>query len=96
MPAKSARSDQKNDQKFENLDNYQLVTTEAVLFPTGKSNLTREAKEQLDQAVDQIKGNKNYVVEVRGFTDKTGSPQVQPRAEPETSRRSGPLPDHAA
>lgn len=61
------------DQKFNNLDNYQLVTTEAVLFPTNRSTLSREAKEQLDQAVSNIKGNKNYVVEVRGFTDKTGN-----------------------
>jgi outer membrane protein OmpA-like peptidoglycan-associated protein len=60
------------DQKFNYLDNYQLVTTEAVLFPTNKATLSREAKEQLDQAVGNIKGNKNYVVEVRGFTDKTG------------------------
>jgi outer membrane protein OmpA-like peptidoglycan-associated protein len=67
--------DQKNDQKFANLDNYQLVSTEAVLFPLGKSTLTKDAKQQLDQMVDQIKGNKNYVVEVRGFTDKTGSVQ---------------------
>ena len=65
----------KEDQKFENLDNYQLVTTEAVLFALGKSSLTKDAKEQLDQMVEQIKGNKNYIVEVRGFTDKTGSAQ---------------------
>lgn len=61
------------DQKFQNIDNYQLVTTEAVLFPTNRATLTREAKEQLDTAVGTIKGNKNYVVEIRGFTDKTGS-----------------------
>jgi outer membrane protein OmpA-like peptidoglycan-associated protein len=68
--------DQKNDQKFANLDNYQLVTTEAVLFPLGKSALTRDSKQQLDQMVEQLKGNKNYVVEVRGFTDRTGSAQA--------------------
>lgn len=67
--------DQKNDQKFANLDNYQLVTTEAVLFPLGKSALTVDAKEKLDQTAEQLKANKNYVVEVRGFTDKTGSAQ---------------------
>lgn len=67
--------DQKNDQKFANLDNYQLVSTEAVLFPLNKSTLTKDAKQQLDQMVDQIKGNKNYILEVRGFTDKTGSVQ---------------------
>lgn len=57
----------------ENIDNYQLVTTEAVLFPVNKSNLTTEGKAQLDQAVAQIKNNKNFVLEIRGFTDRTGS-----------------------
>jgi outer membrane protein OmpA-like peptidoglycan-associated protein len=68
--------EQRTDQRFSNLDNYQLVTTEAVLFPLGKSNLTRDAKAQLDQIVDQLKNNKNYVVEVLGYTDKTGSAQT--------------------
>jgi len=56
-----------------NIDNYQLVTTEAVLFPLGKATLTKEAKEQLDQAVSNIQNNKNYLLEIEGFTDRTGS-----------------------
>ena len=56
-----------------NIDNYQLVTTEAVLFPLGKATLTKDAKAQLDQAVAQIQNNKNYLLEIEGFTDKTGS-----------------------
>jgi OOP family OmpA-OmpF porin len=55
-----------------NIDNYQLVTTEAVLFPFGKATLTNDAKQQLDQAVSQIQSNKNYLLEIEGFTDKTG------------------------
>jgi outer membrane protein OmpA-like peptidoglycan-associated protein len=57
----------------ENFDNYKLVTTEKVLFPFGKSILTKEAKAQLDAAVGNITTAKNYVLEVQGFTDKTGS-----------------------
>lgn len=57
----------------ENFDNYKLVTTEKVLFPFGKSNLTKDAKAQLDSAVGGITSAKNYVLEVQGFTDKTGS-----------------------
>jgi outer membrane protein OmpA-like peptidoglycan-associated protein len=57
----------------ENFDNYKLVTTEKVLFPFGKSNLTKDAKAQLDAAVSSITSAKNYVLEVQGFTDKTGS-----------------------
>ena len=57
----------------ENFDNYKLVTTEKVLFPFGKSILTKDAKTQLDAAVGNITSAKNYVLEVQGFTDKTGS-----------------------
>lgn len=59
-----------------NIDNYQLVTTEAVLFPFNKATLTKDAKAQLDQAVSQIQNNKNFILEVEGFTDKSGSHQV--------------------
>src|SRR6266404_3392187 len=50
----------------ENFDNYKLVTTEKVLFPFGKSTLTKEAKTQLDAAVGNITTAKNYVMEVQG------------------------------
>lgn len=56
-----------------NIDNYQLVSTEAILFPVNKATLTKDAKEQLDQAVANITNNKNFVLEIQGFTDKTGS-----------------------
>jgi outer membrane protein OmpA-like peptidoglycan-associated protein len=61
---------------MENIDNYQLVTTETVLFPLGKHQLTREGKEKLDQAVGNIKNAGNYVLEVEGFTDPTGSKET--------------------
>jgi len=60
----------------ENFDNYKLVTTKAVLFPVGKSILTKDAKADLDAAVTNIQGAKNFVLEVQGFTDKTGNPQM--------------------
>jgi outer membrane protein OmpA-like peptidoglycan-associated protein len=57
----------------ENIDNYKMVSTEAILFGLNKHNLTDEAKAQLDAAVEKIRGSKNYVLEIQGFTDKTGS-----------------------
>jgi len=57
----------------ENFDNYKLVTTEKVLFPFGKATLTKDAKAALDASVNNISSAKNYVLEVQGFTDKTGS-----------------------
>jgi len=57
----------------ENMDNYKLVTTEAVLFPVNRYTLSNDAKQVLDNAVAQLQNSKNYILEVQGFTDKTGS-----------------------
>ena len=60
----------------ENIDNYKLISTENVLFKVNRHVLTKEAKAQLDAAVEKIRGAKNYVLEIQGFTDKTGGPQM--------------------
>jgi outer membrane protein OmpA-like peptidoglycan-associated protein len=52
---------------------YKLVTSEKVHFGVNKYKLSKETKEQLDNAVAQIQNSKNYVLEIQGFTDKTGS-----------------------
>jgi outer membrane protein OmpA-like peptidoglycan-associated protein len=57
----------------ENIDNYKLVTSENVLFGLNRYRLTKTTKEQLDNAVAQIQNSKNYVLEIQGFADKTGS-----------------------
>jgi OOP family OmpA-OmpF porin len=57
----------------ENIDNYKMVTAENILFGLGKHQLTKDAQAQLDQAVDQLQGSKNFVLEIQGFTDATGS-----------------------
>jgi len=57
----------------ENLDNYQLVSTERVFFRVNRYELTKEEREKLDQAVSQIANSRNYVIEIEGFTDRTGS-----------------------
>jgi OmpA-OmpF porin, OOP family len=57
----------------ENIDNYKMVTTESILFGLNKYTLTKDAKAQLDAAVNNIKGAKNYVLEIQGFTDRTGT-----------------------
>jgi outer membrane protein OmpA-like peptidoglycan-associated protein len=61
------------DQKFGNLDNYKLVNTEKVYFKLNRANLDQESKDKLDQAVQSVQNMKGYVIEVEGFTDKTGS-----------------------
>jgi len=60
------------DQTVQNLDNYKLVETDKVMFKLGKSNLTKDAKEELDAAVQKLGGLKTFVIEVEGYTDRSG------------------------
>jgi len=60
------------DSTINNLDNYRLVDTQKVYFRFGKSELTDEGKQQLDQAISQLGNVKSYVIEIEGFTDRTG------------------------
>lgn len=57
----------------ENMDNYKLVANESVLFNLNQSTLTDEARQTLDSAVTNLKTARNYIIEVQGFTDTTGS-----------------------
>lgn len=59
----------------ENIDNYKMVNSQNVLFGLNRANLTDEGKQALDTAVGQISNTKNYVLEIQGFTDSTGSVQ---------------------
>lgn len=65
--------EQKLGQRIENLDNYKLLTTEKIYFRVNRSELTKDEKAKLDQAIQNIQNMKNYVIEVAGYTDKTGS-----------------------
>lgn len=57
---------------IDNLDNYHLVTTEKVYFRFNHSDLSKEDQQKLDNLADTLGKMKNYVVEVEGYTDKTG------------------------
>lgn len=59
-------------QKVENIDNYRLVATKAVQFGFNRHELSDEAKAALDEATAGLQDRKNYVIEIRGFTDGTG------------------------
>lgn len=56
-----------------NIDNYKPAQHATVLFAFNKSNLTDTDKQDLDQLVQAVKPMKHYVIQVRGFTDTTGS-----------------------
>ena len=55
------------------MNKYQMAKTETVLFGLDKSNLTTDAKQQLEDLAKQASSTDRYVIEIQGFTDKTGS-----------------------
>jgi len=55
-----------------NLDNYRVVTEAAVHFGFDKDNLTKKAKEALDQLAQSIPNTKGYIIAVEGNADATG------------------------
>lgn len=50
-----------------------MAGTETVLFPVNQYVLNKEAKETLDSFASQLQGKERFVLEVQGYTDKTGS-----------------------
>jgi OOP family OmpA-OmpF porin len=56
-----------------NLDNYRPVVETAVLFGFNKDNLTKEAKEAIDQLATSVATTKGYIITVEGATDSVGS-----------------------
>lgn len=46
---------------------------ETVLFAVNGSTLTKDAKASLDSFAGKVSGKDRFVIEVQGFTDKTGS-----------------------
>ena len=49
------------------------VALAVALFPTGQSRLPAEARDRLDQLVDEVKGSPDATVHIRGHADATGS-----------------------
>lgn len=58
--------------RIENLDTYKPASTETILFDFNRADLSDEAKAQLDQFARSLADRKHYVIEIQGFTDRTG------------------------
>jgi outer membrane protein OmpA-like peptidoglycan-associated protein len=79
--AASKKSDQVRDQlrselndRIADLDDYKAANSATVLFKVNSSQLSDEAKQQLDQMTSgSISSAKRYFIAIQGFTDKTGS-----------------------
>jgi OmpA-OmpF porin, OOP family len=54
--------------------NYQLVDKADVMFAFNQSSLSNDTKSALDQLAQKVQGVPGAVVEIAGFTDKTGTP----------------------
>jgi outer membrane protein OmpA-like peptidoglycan-associated protein len=61
------------DQTVQSMNKFQLAKSEAVLFAFNSDKLTPEGQAQLEELVNQAKGMDRFVIEVQGFTDKSGS-----------------------
>src|SRR5580658_6164263 len=55
-----------------NLDNYHPVAETAVHFGFNKDNLTKDAKEAIDQLAASVATTKGYIITVEGATDSVG------------------------
>jgi outer membrane protein OmpA-like peptidoglycan-associated protein len=56
-----------------NLDNYRPVVETAVHFGFNKDNLTKDAREAIDQLAASVSTTKGYIITVEGATDSVGS-----------------------
>ena len=54
------------------MNKYQMSKSETVLFGVNRWTLSKEEKEKLDEFAKAADGLDRYVIEVQGFTDKTG------------------------
>jgi len=61
---------------IDGITKYQMMKTETVLFSVNQAKLTAESKAQLDDMARASTGQERYLIEVQGFTDKTGTPQI--------------------
>jgi outer membrane protein OmpA-like peptidoglycan-associated protein len=64
------------EKKLDAVNKYQLVMSETVLFPVNTYALNDEAKAKLADIAARTQEHARYIVEVQGFTDKTGSKET--------------------
>ena len=64
----------KLDQSMQAMNKFQVAKEESVLFDFNQDKLTADSKAKLDEIARQAMGMERYVIELQGFTDKSGSP----------------------
>ncbi len=76
--AQSARSFAANglnqlERTVEATNRFRMVKSETVVFPLNQWTLTDEAKQRLSEFAKASGGLDRYLIEIQGFTDKTGT-----------------------
>jgi len=61
------------EKNMEAMNKFDMAKSVTVLFPLNQAKLNDDAKAALDDLAKMTDGKDRYVVEVQGFTDKTGS-----------------------
>lgn len=56
-----------------NFDNYQAEQRATILFDLNKATLTKTDTQRLDQLAQNVSSLKHYVIQIQGYTDKTGA-----------------------
>jgi outer membrane protein OmpA-like peptidoglycan-associated protein len=65
------------DNRFNSIDTWTAGQPESITFKVGSANLSDDAKRSLDGIASQVSGlNSGFLVELQGFTDTTGSENV--------------------
>ncbi|HLW75980.1 MAG TPA: OmpA family protein [Bryobacteraceae bacterium] len=62
------------DQKMIAMNKFNMAKSVTVLFKVNSATLTADGKQELDDLAKQATSTDRFVIEVQGFTDKTGSP----------------------
>ena len=61
------------------MNKFQMAKSVTVLFPVNQFKLSDDSKAELDDLAKMTDGKDRYVIEVQGFTDKTGSASANER-----------------
>lgn len=59
--------------KVDQVNNYQMAASETVLFNFDSATLTEDGKAKLQALASRVNGSDRYMVEVQGYTDRTGN-----------------------
>jgi len=59
------------------IDQYQPVTQAEIHFASGQSNLSKNAKDALDEIATTLKDQKGYIIEVQGFSSGRGTAGIE-------------------